>query len=90
VGVEGSTFSADWDVSDIALGPYRINVNNGYLTAGSICMRYENGVLTDEPLWPWPMNQRILDARRQSGRPPIDVTSTIEEILGPIPSRCRG
>ena len=83
-------FSADWDVTDIALAPTRININGGGSRAGAICMRYKDGVLTDEPLWPWPMNQRILDARRQSGRPPIDVTSLAERILGSIPSPCRG
>ena len=25
----------------------------------NIWYRYENGVLTDKPLWPWPMNERI-------------------------------
>jgi len=54
-----------------------------------ICKRYENGVLTSTPLWPWPMNQRILDARATSGFPAVDVTATIESILGTIPAACR-
>lgn len=29
--------------------------------------RYVNGVLTDEPLWPWPMDDRIREAMIQSG-----------------------
>ena len=27
-----------------------------------ICKRYQEGQLTDQPLWPWPMNQRIKEA----------------------------
>ncbi len=36
-----------------------------------IYYRYENGKLTDKPLWPWPMNERI---KELTG---IDVTATI-------------
>jgi hypothetical protein len=34
------------------------------------------------------MNQRIKDALVQSGRDPVDVTQTIEGLLGPIPQAC--
>jgi hypothetical protein len=54
-----------------------------------ICKRYVNGQLTNQPLWPWPMNQRIKDALIQSGRAPVDVTQTIESMLGPIPQACK-
>jgi hypothetical protein len=54
-----------------------------------ICKRYRDGQLTNEPLWPWPMNQRIIDAMRQAGRQPVDVTATIEKLFGPIPAECR-
>jgi hypothetical protein len=53
-----------------------------------ICKRYINGQLTNEPLWPWPMNQRIKDALLQSGRAQVDVTQTIEAMFGPIPVEC--
>ncbi len=36
-----------------------------------IYYRYQNGKLTDEPLWPWPMNDRIKELKG------IDVTGTI-------------
>jgi hypothetical protein len=55
-----------------------------------VCKRYVNGYLTDQPLWPWPMNQRIIDAMRQAGKAPVDVTQTMEKIFGPIPSECGG
>jgi hypothetical protein len=53
-----------------------------------ICHRYVDGQLTNQPLWPWPMNQRIKDALVQSGRAPVDITQTMEELLGSIPQVC--
>ncbi|HIH54771.1 TPA: hypothetical protein HA293_03245 [Candidatus Woesearchaeota archaeon] len=32
---------------------------NGQPVGAQIACRYENGVLTDKPLWPWPMDERI-------------------------------
>lgn len=32
---------------------------DGQPVGAQIQCRYENGVLTDKPLWPWPMNERI-------------------------------
>jgi hypothetical protein len=55
----------------------------------SICRRYKDGVLTKEPLWPWPMNQRIIDAMYLAGRTPVDVTAKIESIFGIIPDWCK-
>ncbi len=45
-----------------------------------IYYRYENGKLTDRPLWPWPMNERI---KELTG---LDVTATIFA-LGEQPDR---
>lgn len=42
------------------------------------------GVLTDQPLWPWPMNQRIAGAIRSAGCALVDVTATAEGLLGSI------
>ena len=53
-----------------------------------ICKRYVNGQFTNDPLWPWPMNQRIKDALVQSGRALVDITATMEQLFGPIPSQC--
>jgi hypothetical protein len=33
--------------------------------------RYDNGRLTDQPLWPWPMNARIQELLG------VDVTATV-------------
>ena len=54
-----------------------------------ICKRYEQGQLTNEPLWPWPMDARIKAARASSGARPLEVTAEIEQALGPIPAACK-
>jgi hypothetical protein len=54
----------------------------------NLCYRYEKGNLTNKPLWPWPMNQRIRDAMVQSGRSSVDVTATVQSIFGKIPAAC--
>ena len=49
----------------------------------TILRRYENGELTNEPLWPWPMDQRIIDAMKLAGYDdPVDVTETIFGLAG--------
>lgn len=63
-------------------------VNDGSHGA-TVCKQYQHGVLTSTPLWPWPMNQRIIDAMTAAGRTPVDVTATIQSIFGTIPSACR-
>jgi hypothetical protein len=54
-----------------------------------VCYRYEGGVLTNSPLWPWAMATRITEARIASGYPPIDVTESMEALFGKIPDVCR-
>jgi hypothetical protein len=92
IGGKESTFSSDWKTSSISEGPSLSSVPNVFSSTGgaNICYRYKDRVLTNEPLWPWPMNQRIADAMIQSGRAAVDVTATIESMLGPIPAACKG
>ena len=54
----------------------------------NLCYQYKDGNLTNQPLWPWPMNQRIKDALVQSGRASVDVTATIQKLFGTIPAAC--
>jgi len=83
--------SLQWQPSNIAQGSTVQSIGSVFSGTGGakICTRYKDGVLTSEPLWPWPMNQRILDAMVQSGRTAVDVTGTIEQIFGPIPNQCK-
>ena len=62
---------------------------SAFLLLPGICQRYVDGELTTTPLWPWPMNDRIKEARALAGRPVVDVTATIEALLGTIPAACR-
>jgi hypothetical protein len=55
-----------------------------------ICHRVINGIQTAQPLWPWPMRQRIMDGLQQSGREPMDVQAVLQasDLLGPLPVAC--
>jgi hypothetical protein len=69
--------------------------------AGSrACSQYQNGSLTNAPLWPWPMDDRIKAALARAGTPALTgtsgtgyaantVTSEIVSRYGAIPSQCR-
>jgi hypothetical protein len=58
-------------------------------TGARLCHRYVDGVLTNQPLWPWPMNQRIIDAMTSAGRTPEDITAKMEQLFGTIPAECK-
>jgi hypothetical protein len=92
IGGAGSYFGSEWKKSGIAEGGLLSAVVNAFTSTTSganLCYRYQNGTLTTQPLWPWPMNQRIIDATIQSGRAAVDVTATIESLLGAIPAACK-
>jgi hypothetical protein len=92
-GTGGNFINNQWSVTASEIVSTVAGASNIWNGAGSrgarVCKRYFNGVLTSTPLWPWPMNQRIIDAMRTAGRMPVDVTKTMEKIFGPIPSTCR-
>jgi hypothetical protein len=93
IGGTESKIMNQWQVSsrvDAATGAASDIWNGSGSQGARVCKRYVNGKLTNEPLWPWPMNQRIINAMRQAGKAPVDVTRTMEEMFGPIPSECRG
>jgi hypothetical protein len=61
----------------------------GDAVGATIWFRYVDGVLTNKPLWPWPMNRRILDAMTDyynedpvNRPPPINVTKEVFELNG--------
>jgi len=64
IGGAGNKITGKWARSDVIHGrtidrvPSIYNSNRG----ARICYRYQNGQLSSQPLWPWPMNQRILEA----------------------------
>jgi hypothetical protein len=93
IGGNDSAISNEWKIQNrvkvetVGAAP---NIWNGASSNGArVCNRYMNRALTSTPLWPWPMNQRIIDAMKTAGKTPVDVTKTMENIFGPIPSECR-
>jgi len=87
-GSGGSCWGSAWSCTNVK-SLSSITGRNIWQEVPGICKRYVNGQLTSEPLWPWPMNQRIKDALVQSGRQAVDITATMESLLGTIPSGCK-
>jgi hypothetical protein len=94
-GGSGLEVKTGWNVRNELHGPtpqsvYRAGESVFATSRGAeLCRRYVDGARTEQPLWPWPMNQRIIDAMTQSGRRPVDVTAEVERMFGAIPSQCR-
>lgn len=73
--------------------PFQSSAGNG----ARVCFKTVDGKLTNEKLWPWPMDARINQAITRSGRTPSDflrgsgntVTSEMETIFGTIPAACK-
>ncbi len=103
-----NNFMTGWNVdSTVVHGTSLAAVPNPWTTTGNganLCKRWINGVVTNEPLWPWPMNDRIKAATASAGsyggpcsvctggravRTETDVTAQVESLLGPIPTQCR-
>jgi len=91
-GGTSSHIESLWRTSNTFLGgTYSTGENVFNSTRGaSLCYRYQDGSPTNQPLWPWPMNQRIQDALVQAGRAPVDVTATVQSLYGAIPTQCGG
>lgn len=91
IGGAASVIGSAWKKANIAEGSTAGSVPSVFTSdqGARLCRRYRDGALTAEPLWPWPMNRRIIDAMVQSGRSPVDVTRTIESLFGSIPPQCR-
>jgi hypothetical protein len=61
-----------------------------YEVAPGTCYRYKDRVLTNEPLWPWPMTQRIQAALESARMPTRNVTTHIARTFGEPPPQCGG
>jgi hypothetical protein len=92
VGGAGAFYGSEWKKVALSEGASLSAVANPFTTTtagANLCFRYHNGALTNQPLWPWPMNQRIIDATVQSGRAKVDITAVIQSMLGTIPAACK-
>jgi hypothetical protein len=92
IGGAGSLIR-DWETSNILESSHAQDIFTGPQGA-HVCTRYG----TAQPLWPWPMDQRIKDAMALSGHSSVTrgfanddgtVTSAIEQMFGPIPASCK-
>lgn len=103
IGGAASGFQSQWQKSNILEGS-GLNIFNpgenifNATRGASVCYQYKDGVLTNQPLWPWPMDQRIKDAMAVSGHRSVTygmptndglVTTAIENMFGAIPAQCR-
>jgi hypothetical protein len=107
IGAMASEFKAPWVTANVSQGANSSSVANPWTTTGAganLCYRWVNGVQTNQPLWPWPMNERIKAATASAGayngpcptcvggrkvRTATDVTNEVQSLLGTIPSQCR-
>lgn len=107
-GSPNDVLGLTWEQQNIlrltSQGTYSPWTNPLGATGANLCHKYVNGVRTTEPLWPWPMNERIKQATATAGayrgpcatctggrlvRTATDVTADIEALFGQIPSQCR-
>jgi hypothetical protein len=102
IGGGTSSIASQWQVTnriDTNSVPTGVdNIWNGSSSNGArLCNRYQNRVLTAQPLWPWPMDQRIRAALTLAGKNPDAIfggtgktlTDLMESIFGTIPSSCK-
>jgi len=90
IGPANKVIASDWNTSNIYVAndaTELIKVNGHIMKSingngATVVNRYVEGELTNEPLWPWPMNQRIIDAMILAGYEPVDVTKTVFELGG--------
>ncbi|MGH7854071.1 MAG: hypothetical protein ACREP3_11565, partial [Candidatus Binatia bacterium] len=93
IGGTSSFYGTEWKKSALSEGGLLsavVNIFTATISGANLCYRYQDGALTTQALWPWPMNQRIIEATSASGRSPVDVTATVESMLGTIPAACEG
>ena len=78
------------DLSVLGSGSLYVG-GSGPIPGAALRYRYVDGVLTDKPLWPWPMASRILAATTKAsadshGHAIEDVDTTVQTIFGAYPS----
>ncbi|MCZ6784886.1 MAG: hypothetical protein O7G30_16430 [Proteobacteria bacterium] len=84
-----SVITTQWTVSGFETGaaqatPDVYSVDD----TAQLCKRYQDGVLTAAPLWPWPMNRRIASATAYARGEAHDVTAEVYARFGEPPSEC--
>ncbi|RTL56302.1 MAG: hypothetical protein EKK37_17685 [Sphingobacteriales bacterium] len=78
IGGELGHISTDWAPQNIVSS----TTCNGTNTGTVVSKRYIDGVLTTQDLWPWPMNQRIIDAMTQAGYTGDKIIDVNKDVFG--------
>ncbi len=92
--VGNSIIGTQWNVQNHIIGTAEEIYGSGESIFNSngkgaeVCYKYVNGILTNEPLWPWPMEERIYYATQNTTGEPVNVTQTMINLFGQIPSNC--
>ena len=91
IGGSGIGFGSRWTNIDEDEGATKDDVASVFSSSigATVCKRYVDGTITTDPLFPWPMQQRIIDAFERSGRTPgFSVEGEVQRHLGIIPAGC--
>ena len=95
LSVHGGTPTVNASGSGYTLTTFRQGTSISAATGGvsaftalpGLCRQVVDGVVTSEPLWPWPMDARIVAARALAGSSPVEVTLAVEAGAGADPPR---
>lgn len=87
----------NWTITNHVDSATTVSIFSG--SGAIINFRYVDRTLTADPLWPWPMDQRIKAALIAAGHPSVTdgftndtglLTDAIEEMFGTIPAEAEG
>jgi predicted peptidase len=78
IGGELGHISSDWTPQNMVASATCNGINTGTV----VTKKYIDGVITNEDLWPWPMNQRIIDAMTQAGYPADKIIDVNKDVFG--------
>lgn len=82
---------SDWQLEDVTARSWerRGDIYRSPSGGAALCHRYVDGRETSEALWPWPMQERILEATQRSAWPTADVMGEITALFGAPPAECQ-
>jgi len=91
IGGGGIKVGSQWTALDQDAGATYADVSSIFssATGAQVCKRYVDGTLTAVELFPWPMQQRILDDMAESGYNVINLEGELQRLTETIPAACK-
>lgn len=101
IGGGGNRIDSHWQAKNVRWFPTVRAAGNVWTRLPGICKRVVGGKITNQGLWPWPMDDRIVRAHKRAihgpnGDQPYTapkelrtVTAQMELAFGKIPAQCR-